>query len=83
MPRHRALWLRYYAENDRPSDGRLIALRHGPLAGERGQPVAEPPLALSHPAWREAARTRNRPGCRHTPGGSADRTVVRLSSSGR
>ncbi|MFE7571778.1 DUF1266 domain-containing protein [Streptomyces sp. NPDC057539] len=33
LPQHRALWLRYYAENDRSSRGRLIALRHGPLHG--------------------------------------------------
>ncbi|MDK0518022.1 DUF1266 domain-containing protein [Streptomyces sp. ML-6] len=30
---HRAMWLRCYAENDRPSGGRLIALRHGALHG--------------------------------------------------
>ncbi|MFF8954152.1 DUF1266 domain-containing protein [Streptomyces sp. NPDC014894] len=30
---HRALWLRYYAENDRPDGDRLIALRHGALYG--------------------------------------------------
>jgi hypothetical protein len=32
-PRHRALWLRCYAENDRPEGNRLIALRHGALHG--------------------------------------------------
>ncbi|WP_040024786.1 DUF1266 domain-containing protein, partial [Streptomyces sp. 150FB] len=32
-PQHRALWLRCYAENDRPEGNRLIALRHGALHG--------------------------------------------------
>ncbi|WP_434599140.1 DUF1266 domain-containing protein [Streptomyces sp. A5-4] len=32
-PPHRATWLRYYAENDRPSGDRLVALRHGALHG--------------------------------------------------
>ncbi|MEU8710421.1 DUF1266 domain-containing protein [Streptomyces sp. NPDC048565] len=32
-PPHRALWLRYHAENDRPAGDRLIALRHGALHG--------------------------------------------------
>ncbi|MEV7421765.1 MULTISPECIES: DUF1266 domain-containing protein [unclassified Streptomyces] len=32
-PRHRALWLRCYAEHDRPDGDRLIALRHGALHG--------------------------------------------------
>ncbi|MEE1735286.1 DUF1266 domain-containing protein [Streptomyces sp. BE147] len=32
-PPHRALWLRRYAENDRPDGGRLLALRHGALHG--------------------------------------------------
>ncbi|GGT49185.1 DUF1266 domain-containing protein [Streptomyces purpureus] len=32
-PQHRALWLRYYAENDRASADRLLALRHGALHG--------------------------------------------------
>lgn len=32
-PQHRAMWLRYYAENDQPDGDRLIALRHGALYG--------------------------------------------------
>ncbi|MFB6872339.1 DUF1266 domain-containing protein [Streptomyces sp. NPDC056323] len=32
-PAHRALWMRYHAENDRPRNDRLIALRHGALHG--------------------------------------------------
>lgn len=32
-PQHRAVWLRYYAENDRPTGDRLLALRHGALHG--------------------------------------------------
>ncbi|AXG82890.1 DUF1266 domain-containing protein [Streptomyces paludis] len=32
-PQHRAIWLRHYAENDRPSGHRLLALRHGALHG--------------------------------------------------
>ncbi len=32
-PPHRAMWLRYHAENDRPRGDRLIALRHGALHG--------------------------------------------------
>ncbi|MFG2630970.1 DUF1266 domain-containing protein [Streptomyces sp. NPDC048473] len=32
-PQHRAMWLRYYAENDRSRGDRLTALRHGALHG--------------------------------------------------
>ncbi|MER5770512.1 DUF1266 domain-containing protein [Streptomyces sp. NPDC001985] len=32
-PHDRALWLRYFAEHDRPDGERLIALRHGALHG--------------------------------------------------
>ncbi|WP_405708333.1 MULTISPECIES: DUF1266 domain-containing protein [unclassified Streptomyces] len=32
-PAHRAMWMRYHAENDRPRNDRLIALRHGALHG--------------------------------------------------
>ncbi|MFE7778781.1 DUF1266 domain-containing protein [Streptomyces sp. NPDC057445] len=32
-PQHRAVWRRYYAENDRTTDNRLTALHTGPLFG--------------------------------------------------
>jgi hypothetical protein len=32
-PQHRAVWRRYYAENDRATDNRLTALHTGPLHG--------------------------------------------------
>ncbi|MFJ6698137.1 DUF1266 domain-containing protein [Streptomyces sp. NPDC091272] len=32
-PAHRAFWLRCYAEDDTPSGGRLLAIRHGALHG--------------------------------------------------